>query len=140
MSTKIVFVVVIVASLAVFVFGSLQAEEAAMPALAQKTVQEIDPVKEAIVQAGMLATSTEKVSFLLQQATSFYKSEKFQETVDLAKYVLQYLDADSLEAKDLLAVAKEKLAQIAMDKMGGITQAMDSMTMGISSKMDDFGK
>ncbi len=79
----------------------------------------------------VLAGTGEKVSFLLAKANEFYSSEQFQKAVDAAQYVLQYLDADSQEAKDLLTKAKDAIAQAAAAKV-------DEAKTGISETLGLF--
>ena len=80
----------------------------------------------------LLATTAEKVSLLLGKANELYNSEQFQKAVDAAQYVLQYLDADSQEAKDLLTKAKDALVATASEKI-------EDVTTGISEKLGVFG-
>jgi len=75
----------------------------------------------------------EKISFLLVKANEFYSSEQFQKAVDAAQYVLQYLDADSQEAKDLLTKAKDAIAQATAAKV-------DEAKTDISETLGLFGK
>lgn len=68
--------------------------------------------EEAIQQSkSMQATAEEKTAYLIAQAKAMYKSKQFQDTVDVAQYVLRYLDKDSQEAQKLLAMAKEDLME-----------------------------
>ncbi|MFC1645674.1 hypothetical protein ACFL2Y_00650 [Candidatus Omnitrophota bacterium] len=79
-----------------------------------------------------LATIGEKVSLLLGKANELYGSEQFQKVIDVAQYILQYLDADSQEAKDLLTKAKDALVATTSEKI-------DDITTGISEKLGVFG-
>jgi predicted RNA-binding protein with EMAP domain len=69
--------------------------------------------KEAIETANTLETVNQKVDYLIQQARSFYNSKEFQEAVTVAQHILQYLDSNSQEAKNILERAKEALAAVA---------------------------
>ena len=65
---------------------------------------------EAIQNAkAMEAPTEEKVKYLVNQAKAMYNSDEFQDTVNVAQYVLRYLDKDSQQAKDLLEMAKKDL-------------------------------
>ncbi|MDP8298506.1 MAG: hypothetical protein P9L88_01175 [Candidatus Tantalella remota] len=63
----------------------------------------------AIDYSKTLATVQEKTTYLVGQAKSFYNSKDFQGSVDIAQYVLRYLDKDSAAAKSLLQKAQEGL-------------------------------
>jgi len=67
--------------------------------------------KEAIKTAKAMETDQEKIDYLIGQAKAFYNSKEFQGTVDIARYILRYLDKDSQAAKDLIEKAKQALAQ-----------------------------
>ena len=67
-----------------------------------------------------LESITDKVSFLMGKANELYGSEQFQKAVDVAQYILQYLDADSQEAKDLLSKAKEALVAVTSETINGV--------------------
>jgi len=68
--------------------------------------------QEAIETAKTMEVSTEeKVKYLTSQAKAFYNSKQFQDSVDVAQYVLRYLDRDSQEAKELFEMAKKGLME-----------------------------
>lgn len=85
--------------------------------------------KAAINQAKTMETVEQKVNYLISQAKAFYNSKDFQDAVDVAQYVLTYLDKESQQAKDLLAKAKEALSAEAK-------KMMDEAKKGLSG----FGK
>jgi len=85
--------------------------------------------QEAINYAKKIEDVKAKKDYLIAQAQNFYKSEDFQQVVDVAQYVLAYVDKDSAEAKNLLDKAKKEL-QAAVD--GAVTDVKD--------KMGSFGK
>lgn len=85
--------------------------------------------REAIQTAKAMETTQEKMDYLIGQAKTFYSSKEFQQAIDVAQYVLQYLDKDSQEAKDLLEKAKDQLAALAEG-------AMEDAKKGL----EDFGK
>ncbi|MFH1622183.1 MAG: hypothetical protein ABIA97_03585 [Candidatus Omnitrophota bacterium] len=86
-----------------------------------------------IDQFKALTTTGEKTSFLLAKANELYNSEQFQKAVDAAQYVLQYLDPDSQEAKDLLAMAKDALVAATSDKL-------EEAKTGIGEKLEILGQ
>ena len=65
--------------------------------------------KAAIDYSKTLKDTQEKVDYLVSQAKTYYNSKQFQGAVDIAQYVLRYLDSDSAAAKDLLQKAKDQL-------------------------------
>lgn len=78
--------------------------------------------KEAIDAAKVMQTVQQKTDYLIGQAKAFYNSKDFQSAVDLAQYVLAYVDKDSQEAKNLLEKAKQALtakAEEAVNKVSG---------------------
>jgi len=74
----------------------------------------------AIEKSKSLQTTEEKVDYLIKQAEAFYNSDDFQNSVDVAQYVLATLDKDSGEAKALLEKAKEQLKGAAADAIKNI--------------------
>ena len=84
--------------------------------------------QQAIEVSKTLQTAQAKVDYLLQQAQAFYNSKNFQESVNVAQYVLNYLDRNSQEAKNLLEKAKSELAALAQKKLDELK------TKGILSK------
>jgi uncharacterized protein YpiB (UPF0302 family) len=66
--------------------------------------------QEAIANTKTMDTAQAKADYLIGQAKAFYASEDFQNAVNAAQYVLQYLDKDSQAAKSLLEKAKTDLA------------------------------
>ena len=66
---------------------------------------------------------------MVTQANNLYSSEKFQDVVDIAKYILTYLDKDSQPAKNLLDKAKSKL-----------TSMLEQKASDYSQKIGNFGK
>jgi gas vesicle protein len=75
--------------------------------------------KAAIDNVKTMQTVQEKTDYLVSQAKAFYNSKDFQGAVDIAQYVLRYLDKDSQQAKNLLEEAKNKIqanAQALLDQ------------------------
>ena len=74
---------------------------------------------DAIKIAKSMDTLEEKTNYLIGQAKAFYNSKDFQDSVEIAQYILRYLDRDSAEAKSLIEKAKNAIAaktQKAVDK------------------------
>ena len=76
-----------------------------------------DSSRDAISISKTMATTQEKVNYLVSQAKSFYGSKEFQGAVDIAQYVLRYLDSDSAQAKKLLDDAKAALTAEAQKRL-----------------------
>jgi uncharacterized protein YpiB (UPF0302 family) len=72
--------------------------------------QKAESTSAAIDVAKTMDTVREKTDYLVSQAKAFYNSNDFQAAVDIAQYIIRYLDKDSQAAKDLLEKAKEQLA------------------------------
>jgi len=138
---KVNFVLVLVLS---FVFvttsqamgelGTQKVETTQEVVVDQEAIEGLSVVEELGIlnEFKVLSGTAEKVSFLLAKANEFYNSEQFQKAIDAAQYVLQYLDADSQEAKDLLAKAKDALVAAASDKL-------EEAKTGIGEKLGIFG-
>ena len=85
------------------------------------------PQKEGSPQAAIdtakaMETVKEKTDYLIAQAKAFYNSKDFQGAIDIAQYILRYLDKDSQVAQDLIEKAKNALmeqAQSAVDSLKG---------------------
>ena len=82
--------------------------------------------KDAISVAQSLSTDKEKVDYLIKEAKAFYNSKEFQQAIDIAQYILKYLDNDSQEAKSLLEKAKEQLQAQVEGAVGEATKKLGS--------------
>ena len=91
--------------------------------------QKASSPQTAIEHAKALATVSEQVNYLISQAKAYYNSKEFQGAVDIAQYVLKYLDSDSQAAKDLIAKAKE-----------AISAAASAAAETAKSKLGSFGR
>jgi hypothetical protein len=80
--------------------------------------------REAINLSKAMETVGEKTNYLVSQAKSFYNSKDFQGAIDIAQHILQYVDKDSLDAKNLLEKAKEQLKAKAEQALGDVKGAM----------------
>ncbi|MCK5706578.1 MAG: hypothetical protein KAI43_02905 [Candidatus Aureabacteria bacterium] len=76
--------------------------------------------KVAIENTKSMETVEEKVDYLVGQANAFIKSEDFQMAVDVAQFILSSLDKNSVEAKDLLELAKKGLKAAAKEAVKNI--------------------
>ena len=73
--------------------------------------QKAESSQAAIAESKTMQTTQEKVNYLVSQAQAFYSSKDFQQAVDIAQYVLSYLDKDSAAAKSILEKAKADLSE-----------------------------
>ena len=80
--------------------------------------------REAIELAKAMETVQPKADYLIKQARAFYNSKEFQQSIDIAQYILRAVDKDSQAAKDLLEKAKQALTQAAQGVVGGVTQKL----------------
>lgn len=71
----------------------------------------------AIEESKTMQTAQEKVNYLVGQAKAFYNSKDLQSSIDIAQYVISYLDRDSKAAKDIIEKAKNELAALASKKV-----------------------
>lgn len=84
---------------------------------------------EAINTAKAMKTVQEQADYLVQQAKGFYNSKQFQDAVATAQYVLQNVDKNSQEAKNLLEKAK-----------ADIEAAAKKAVEDVKGKLGSFGK
>lgn len=68
---------------------------------------------DAITQSKTLQTVQEQVKYLIGQANAFINSQKFDEAINTAQYVLSNLDSNSTEAKSIITKAQEQIKQMA---------------------------
>jgi 2-oxo-4-hydroxy-4-carboxy--5-ureidoimidazoline (OHCU) decarboxylase len=78
----------------------------------QETIKISQKAREAIETAKSFNAISDQVNYLVEQAQKFYDSEQFTEVIDIAEYILQYLDKNSQEAKNLLMEAHKALASV----------------------------
>ena len=84
--------------------------------------QKADSPQAAINTAKAMETVKEKTDYMIAQAKAFYNSKDFQGAIDIAQYILRYLDKDSTAAQDLIEKAKNALmekAKAATEGLGG---------------------
>lgn len=85
--------------------------------------------QEAIQVSKNYKTVEEQVNYLVTQANQFINSQKFDEAVNTAKYILSDLDKNSAAAQGILEKAKNELAKQA-------SGALDSL----KNKISEAGK
>ena len=90
----------------------------------QQQESQVASSQEAIDVAKTLATTQEKVDYLLEQGQAFFNSQEFQQAANLAQYVLQYLDKDSQAAQSLLEKAQKELTAKVEEAVGGVTKGL----------------
>ena len=71
--------------------------------------QKADTSQEAISIAKAMETTKGKTDYLISQANAFIKADDFRGAIDIANFILRYLDSNSGEAKFLLDRAKSDL-------------------------------
>jgi len=72
--------------------------------------QKAATTQDAINETKTMPTVQEKTVYLVNQAQAFYNSNEFQGAVEIAQYILRYLDKDSAAAKNLLQEAQDGIA------------------------------
>ena len=78
----------------------------------------------AIEASKKLATVQEQTTYLIGQAQTLYNSKEFQQVIDIAQYILRFLDKDSQEAMSLLEKAKDALLSQAGSSMEDIKKSL----------------
>jgi len=89
--------------------------------------------QSAIETAKSMDSVEQKVDYLIGQAKAFYNSNEFQQSVDIAQYILRYLDKDSQEAESLLEKAKQALVSKAKQVAGTAVE-------DVKEKLPGFGQ
>ena len=82
--------------------------------------------QEAIQQSKEMKTVDEQVKYLVSQANSFINSQKFDEAVQTARYILSNLDQNSVEAKSILEKATAQMKEAANKAMGDVKNKLGS--------------
>jgi hypothetical protein len=82
---------------------------------------------EAIEQAKQMQSVEDQVKFLVSEANAFLNSQKFDEAVNTAKYVLGQLDANSQDAKSIIEKAQAELKKLAEQKMQDVKGALGNI-------------
>ena len=108
---------------AVFVFGLIGCAQ--QPKSANSS--------EAIQQAKNLKTAEEQVKYLVSEANAYINSEKFDESIKIAKYILSELDKNSVEAKSILEKAQAEIKALAEKKA-------EEAKAALKKKMESLGR
>ena len=75
--------------------------------------------QQAIETAKGMESVDRQADYLINQAELFYSSNEYQDAVSSLQYVLNNLDKDSQEAKDLLEKAKADMTGAVSDMLKG---------------------
>ena len=97
---------------AVFVVGVVGCGQAQKPQSANSA--------QAIQQTQSMPDVQAKVNFLVKEANAFLSSQKFDDAVNTAKYILSNLDKNSTEAKSILEKAQAELKKLAEQKVNEV--------------------
>jgi len=71
---------------------------------------------QAIEQSKSMGAPQEQAKYLVSQANAFVNSQKFDDAIASAKYVLANLDANSVEAKNIIEKATAEIKAMAEQK------------------------
>lgn len=82
---------------------------------------------DAIQQANQLETVEAQVNYLVKEANAFINSQKFDEAVNTAKYILSNLDKESVQAKSILEKAQAELKKLAEAKAEELKGSLGGM-------------
>lgn len=85
--------------------------------------------QDAIDTTKTMDTVKAKTDYMVAQAKAFYDSKDFQGAVDIAQYVLRYLDKDNPQAKALLQEAQ-----------AAITTQLKTQAEEVKKGFSGFGK
>jgi len=88
---------------------------------------------DAIQQSKNLKTVEEQVKYLVGEANAYISSEKFDESISIAKYILAELDKGSVDAKGILEKAQAELKALAEKKV-------EEAKAELKKKMDSLGR
>ncbi|MEI8011379.1 MAG: hypothetical protein WCI27_02705 [Candidatus Omnitrophota bacterium] len=81
----------------------------------------LDPkAQEIIDQSKLSGTAAQQESFLVTRAKALMGEGKYEAAVNLANYILTTLNAKSAGAQDILTTAKQKIADMARQKLAGV--------------------
>lgn len=65
--------------------------------------------KEAIETSKTMDATKARVNYLVAQAKAFYKAKDYKGSIELAKYVINFVDENSTAAQDILKKAQADL-------------------------------
>lgn len=75
---------------------------------------------QAIQQTQSMPDVQAKVQYLVKEANAFLSSQKFDDAVNTAKYILSNLDKNSADAKSILEKAQAELKKLAEQKVNEV--------------------
>ncbi len=91
----------------------------------------LDPkAQQAIDQSKAAGTPAQQETFLVAKAKSLLGEGKYEAAVSVANYILTALNAKSTGAQDILTTAKQKIADMAKQKLSGFFGATSTATPG----------
>ena len=96
--------------------------------------------QEAIELSKAKQSVEEQVDFLIGEANAFVNSQKFDEAINTAKYVLAELDKNSQEAQSIIEKAKAELERLAREKMDEAKAEANKAIDDVKGKISSFGK
>lgn len=97
---------------------------AEMKAAQEKAAAEMKAVEEqAKIQAANLKAQMQE---LIAKAKEYLQNADYENAIKTAKEVLAKFDANSEEAKGIIAAAQEKLKAMAQEKLGDVTDSLGS--------------
>lgn len=67
----------------------------------------------AIEKSRVYATEEEQVNYLLSEANTLIKMERFDSAINIAEYILQNLDSESAEANEIIKIAMAGIEEAA---------------------------
>lgn len=96
--------------------------------------------QEAINLAKEKQTIEAQVDYLISQANSFVSSQKFDEAINTAKYILAELDQNSQEAQGIIESAKAGLEKLAQQKIEEAKAEAGKTLDDVKGKISGFGQ
>lgn len=75
--------------------------------------------KTPIEKSKEYATVEEQVKYLVNEGYNYIRLEKYDRAINVAKYILQDLDSNSVEAKEIIGMANAEIEEAAKYKTSG---------------------
>lgn len=82
---------------------------------------------QAIEQSKSVGDVQAQAKYLISEANAFVNSQKFDEAIEAAKYVLANLDANSQEAKSILEKATAEIKKLAEQKAAELKNKLNNI-------------
>ena len=108
--------------------GAMTESAQQVKATAEQTAQEV----KADVQA--------QIRSYIGKANEFLQSQKFEDAIKTAQYILSNLDANNASAKNIIEQAKAALAKMAQQKVGEIKAEAGKSINSLTDKLGGVGK